>query len=77
MSLGQIHIRRPEIQKSLNRFNNFCYLRTSFGLIMQDIVQTSNQRGNQKCGAKFCKKLVSRFGNYWVDSINFAIEITR
>ena len=60
MYLGQIQIRRPEIQKLLNRFNNFCYLRTSFDLKMQDIAQTSNQ----KCGTKFYAKSVSRFGNY-------------
>ena len=50
MWLGQIYIRRPEIQKILNQFKNSCYLRTSFDLKMQDIVQTSNQRGNQNCG---------------------------
>ena len=47
MQLGQIHIRRPEIQKLLNQFNNSCYLRTSLNLKMEDIVQTSNQRDYQ------------------------------
>ena len=44
---------RARIQKLLTQFNNSCYLRTSFDLTIQDIVQTSNQRDNQKCGTKF------------------------
>ena len=48
---GQIYRRRPETQKLLNQFNNSCYLTTSFDLKIQDIVQTTNQRDNQKCGA--------------------------
>ena len=31
---------------------------------MQDIIQTSNQKEIQKCGTKFYKKSVARFGNY-------------
>ena len=58
--LGQIYIRRSEIQKLLNQFNNSCYLKTSFDLKIQDIVQTSNQRDNQKCGTKFYKRSISR-----------------
>ena len=64
MKLRQIDIRRPEIQKLLNQFNNSFYLRTSFDLKMQGIIQTSNQRDNESCGTKFYKKSVSRFGNY-------------
>ena len=60
MWLGQIYIRRPEIQKLLNQSNNSCYLRTSFDLKIQDIVQTSNQRENQKCETTFYKKSISR-----------------
>ena len=74
---SQVHIRKPDIRKLLNRFNNFCYLRTSLDLKMQDIVQISNQRDNQNYGTKFYKKSVSRFGNYWIDSIIFAFWITR
>ena len=59
---GQIYRRRPETQKLLNQFNNSCYLTTSFDLKIQDIVQTTNQRDNQKCGTgtKFYKRLISR-----------------
>ena len=34
------------MKKSLNQFNNFCYLRTSFDLKMQDLFETSNNKGN-------------------------------
>ena len=64
MKLRQIDIRRPEIQKLSNQFNNSFYLRTSFDLKMQGIIQISNQRDNESCGTKFYKKSVSRFGNH-------------
>ena len=60
-------MRRPEIQKLLDQFNNSCYLTTSFDLNMQDIVQTSNQRDNENSGTKFYKKSISRWLN--VESI--------
>ena len=66
-----------KIIKSLNQFNNSCYLRTLFDLKMEDIVQASNQRDNEKCGTKFYKNSDWRLGNYWTDSIIFAIGITR
>ena len=31
-----------KIKKILNQFNNFCYIRTSFHLKMQDLFETSN-----------------------------------
>ena len=46
--MGQIHTRRPEIQTLLKRFNNFCYLKTSFDLKMQDIVQTRRDKETTK-----------------------------
>ena len=52
------------MQRLLNQFNNFCHLRTSFDLEIQGIVQTSNQRVDEKCGTKFYKMSVSRFENY-------------
>ena len=44
---------------------------------MEDIVQTRNQKDNQKWGTKSYKKSVSKFGNCWIDSVIFAIWITR
>ena len=64
MQPGQIHLRRSEMQRLLNQFNNFCHLRTSFDLEIQGIVQTSNQRVDEKGGTKFYKMSVSRFENY-------------
>ena len=60
-------MRRPEIQKLLDQFNNSCYLTTLFDLNMEDIVQTSNQRDNENSGTKFYKKSISRWLN--VESI--------
>ena len=77
MQPGQIHLRRSEMQRLLNQFNNFCHLRTSFDLEIQGIVQTSDQRVDEKCGTKFYKMSVSRFENYWINSIIFDIQITR
>ena len=33
-----------KMKKLLNQFNNFCYLRTSFYLKMQDFFETSNHK---------------------------------
>ena len=44
------------MKKLLNQFNNFCYLRTSFDLKVQDLFETSNHREYLKCGTKFYKK---------------------
>ena len=49
------------MKKILNQFNNFCYLRKSFGLKMQDLFETINHREYLKCGTKFYKKSFSRF----------------
>ena len=54
-----------KMKKLLNQFNNFCYLRKSFNLKMQDLfvtvtVETSNRRKYLKCGTKFYKKSISR-----------------
>ena len=49
------------MKKLLNQFNNFCYLRNSFDLKMQDLFETSNHGKYLKCGAKFYKKSISRF----------------
>ena len=43
------------MQKLLNQFNNFCYLRTSFDLKVQDMGQTGNQRDDQNCETKFIR----------------------
>ena len=51
----------PKMKKLLNQFNNFCYLRNSFDLKMQDLFETSNHGKYLKCGAKFYKKSISRF----------------
>ena len=48
------------MKKLLNEFNNFCHLRTSFDLRMQDLFETSNQREYLKCGIKFHKKSIYR-----------------
>ena len=48
------------MKKLLNQFNNFCCLRASFNLKMQDLFETSNHREYLKCGAKFYKKSISR-----------------
>ena len=49
-----------KMKKILNQFNNFCYLRNSFNLKMQDLFETRNRRKYLKCGTKFYKKSVSR-----------------
>ena len=49
-----------EMKKLLNQFNNFCCLRTSFDLKMQDLFETSNNREYPKCRTKFYKKSISR-----------------
>ena len=48
------------MKKLLNQFNNFCYLRKSFDLKMQDLFETSNHKKYLKCGTKFYKKSISR-----------------
>ena len=48
------------MKKLLNQFNNFCYLRHSFDLKMQDLFETSNHRKYLKCGTKFYNKSISR-----------------
>ena len=60
----------PKNEKISNQFNNFCYLRTSFDLKMQDIIQTSNQRDYQKCETKFYEKSISK-GNFVNQFNNF------
>ena len=55
MQLRQTYIRRRKMQKLLNQFNNFCYLRTSFDLKVQDMGQTGNQRDDQNCETKFIR----------------------
>ena len=49
-----------KMKKFLNQFNNFCYLRKSFNLKMQDLFETSNRRKYLKCGIKFYNKSISR-----------------
>ena len=49
-----------KMKKLLNQFNNFCYLRNSFHLKMQDLFETSNHRKYLKCGTKFYNKSISR-----------------
>ena len=49
-----------KMKKLLNQFNNFCYLRNSFNLKMQDLFEASNRRKYLKCGTKFYKKSISR-----------------
>ena len=48
------------MKKSLNQFNNFCYLRTSFDLKMQDLFETSNHREYLKCGTNIYRKSILR-----------------
>ena len=45
----------PKNEKISNQFNNFCYLRTSFDLKMQDIIQTSNQGTTKNVRQNFMK----------------------
>ena len=52
------------MKKKKNQLSNFHYVRTSFDLKMQYIVQTSNQRDYQKCWTNFYRESISRFGNY-------------
>ena len=48
------------MKKLLKQFKNFCYLRTSFDLKVQDLFETSNHGEYLKCGTKFYKKSISR-----------------
>ena len=59
-----------EMKKLLNQFNNFCCLRTSFDLKIQDLFETSNNREYPNVGQNFIKsqfrdcKLLTQFNNF-------------
>ena len=60
-TFAQNYVKQAQkMKKLLNEFNNFCYLRTSIGLKMQDFFETSNHRQSLKCGTKFYKKSIWR-----------------
>ena len=47
------------MKKLLNQFNNFCHVRKSFDLKIQDLFKTSNHNKYLKCWTKFYKKSIS------------------